>query len=392
MNPTTIIIISVVIICFMFIVTLVFLICCVFQFRRRNKHRYRDSDPEMVRRKSNLRRVRHDFDFTNYDEDTYASFQSKLLSKFNQIKLEPKLRRKSSTKPCMSIDSTLMLYSNPVATGQYGIIYKGQFSDPSDPDGETRTVTVKTVSDSASIEVVTEFIEDARSLISFNHNHVLSALGIATNDNTPFVFFPWMEYGDLRTYVREQHKHLSQRMLLEFCEHVLFGMTFLASQKFIHGDIAARNCVVGADGAVRVSDVGLSRDFFSEEYCNSPVTHKLIPVRWMAVECLNEDGCFSEKSDVWSFGVLTWELMTFGETPFAELDHETVKNYVINNGRLTKPADTPSEIYDLMKVCWYTHPQDRPVFHELGNRLRLVMNGISRFPALKNRAEKYRYW
>ena len=87
-----------------------------------------------------------------------------------------------------------------------------------------------------------------------------------------------------------------------------------------------------------------------------------------------------------------WEVITCGEKPYAEKNDSDVKTHVISNGRLENPKQTPSEIFELMKVCWYTQPKDKPVFKELDNRLRMVINGISRFPMIKNRTKKYRYW
>lgn len=139
-------------------------------------------------------------------------------------------------------------------------------------------------------------------------------------------------------------------------------MTYLASNNFVHKDVAARNCMVTKDLQVKIGFLNLSYDLYSSEYYR--FNNILIPLRWMAPEAISNDE-FSEKSDVWSYGVLVWEVYTLGQTPFEDRSDEEVLKCIKDDLRLSKPENCPDTMASVMKKCWDTNPDGRPTFDQL---------------------------
>jgi len=267
------------------------------------------------------------------------------------------------------IDSSRLTLGEAVANGHFGIVYKAELRSK---DGRSwETVAVKTVGTDTGVEDMTQFLEEAMRMRSFCHEHVLTMLGLVTEGDKPLVVLPWMDKGDLKTFLMDENETFTIKNMLELCVQVADGMTYLSSRNFIHRDLAARNCMVNSDGVVKVADFGLSHDLFDDDYYRSE-SDKPLPIKWLAVECITEKK-YSEKSDVWSFGILMWEVLTRGEQPYPDMKKEQVKEHVQKGGRLIKPAHVPAEIYSLMTDCWQHTPADRPSFRDVTHRLRLIL-------------------
>lgn len=153
-------------------------------------------------------------------------------------------------------------------------------------------------------------MKEALIMKDFNHERVLNLIGVtfSREDNLPLVIIPFMKFGDLLTYIRDENNDPTVKDLITFAVEIAEGMEYLASQKCVHRDLAARNCMLDENRHVKVADFGLSRDVYEQEYYKSAKDTEL-PVKWMAPESL-EKGSYSSKSDVWSYGVTVWELMT----------------------------------------------------------------------------------
>jgi len=147
-------------------------------------------------------------------------------------------------------------------------------------------------------------------------------------------------------------------------------MNYLSSQDFVHKDLAARNCMVGKDLKVKIGFLSLSYDLYNAEYFR--FNNVLIPLRWMPPEAIFDDD-FTEKSDVWSYGVLVWEIYTFGQMPYHDRPNEEVLKCVKNDLRLNKPDNCPDTVLEVMEKCWEGNPLARPTFQELLDD----MSGIS---------------
>lgn len=206
------------------------------------------------------------------------------------------------------------------------------------------------------------------------------------------LMFEYMAHGDLNEYLRRrapgQTHSLSQPSLaarsvssepdpadadpsadtgplscldqLSVSKQVAAGMAYLSERKFVHRDLATRNCLVGEDMVVKIADFGLSRNIYSADYYKAN-ENDAIPIRWMPPESIFYNRYTSE-SDVWAYGVVLWETFSHGMQPYYGMAHEEVIYYVRDGNILARPDDCPVELYNLMRLCWSTHPADRPSF------------------------------
>lgn len=238
-------------------------------------------------------------------------------------------------------------------------------------------------------KILAGFFDEAITMKDFNHVNVLSLVGVTLVDNYPSILLPFMTYGDLATYVRNSMHSPSVRDLLDYaiqvargiytfsnihkhCKFILFttfflGMTYLASKNFVHRDLAARNCLIGqfnGEAVVKVADFGLSRKFEDKEYYRIN-GNKELPYRWMPPESLNGLNIVTSKSDVWSYGVLVWELTTRGQIPYGQLDFSGVLELLKNGQRLTRPEFCPDIIFSIMSLCWLADVNERPEFKDV---------------------------
>ena len=221
---------------------------------------------------------------------------------------------------------------------------------------------------------------------NFGHINVLTLIGVSFEENgSPLVVLPFMRNGDLLSYVRNEDNHPTVKQLMKFAIDVargitnrigcLFcisrvvcpftsGMEYLSSQNFIHRDLAARNCMLDNDLIAKVADFGLSKDLIAKNYYRTENYKQLMPIKWMAIESL-EKGIYDTKTDVWSYGVLVWELMTRGIIPYPNLQSFEVLPNLKSGHRLPKPNYCPESVYTILWQCWLANPKDRPNFSEL---------------------------
>ncbi|PIK43187.1 putative tyrosine-protein kinase, partial [Apostichopus japonicus] len=142
--------------------------------------------------------------------------------------------------------------------------------------------------------------------------------------------------------------------------------SYLATTKYFHGDLAARNCLVGENLLVKVSDFGLSDDIYQRGY-KRIAPEKKRPVKWYSPEA-NIDGVCSTKGDVWSFGIVLWEIYTLGGIPFAGMPAVEVVNRTKAGYRMPQPEGCPMDIYKVMAECWQESPQQDQTFLRLNTR------------------------
>ncbi|MCP9266411.1 Fibroblast growth factor receptor [Dirofilaria immitis] len=158
-------------------------------------------------------------------------------------------------------------------------------------------------------------------------------------------------------------KHLTQRHLVQFAWQVAKGMEFMASRKIIHRDLAARNVLVADGFVMKISDFGLSRDVHYNDYYRKKGNGRL-PIKWMALEALDSH-VYTIYSDVWSFGILLWEIMTLGGTPYPSIAMQQLYSCLKEGYRMEAPDNCPEEVYDVMVACWQEKPENRPSFDTL---------------------------
>uniref|UniRef100_A0A8C9S4G1 Hepatocyte growth factor receptor n=1 Tax=Scleropages formosus TaxID=113540 RepID=A0A8C9S4G1_SCLFO len=227
------------------------------------------------------------------------------------------------------------------------------------------------------MEEVEQFLKEGILMKAFHHTNVLSLLGILMpQEGLPLVVLPFMKHGDLRQFIRCEKRNPTVKDLIGFGLQVAKGMEYLAQKKFVHRDLAARNCMLDESYTVKVADFGMARDVFGKEYY-SVHDHKKakLPVKWIAVESLQTQK-FTTKSDVWSFGVLMWELLTRGASPYPDIDPYDIIPYLCKGRRLLQPEFCPDPMYAVMVQCWDPVPERRPTFASLVSDISNILDGL----------------
>ena len=208
-------------------------------------------------------------------------------------------------------------------------------------------------------------------MAQFDHGNVVKLVGVVTVGAPLLVVMEYCSLGSLDAYVKVIDT--SDRKKVQIAADCAAGMAYLASRKFIHRDLAARNIFLDSDARAKIGDFGMSREAVGRDYYLSKGGQ--LPIRWTAPECLEEHK-FSEQSDVWSFGILLYELWTRAELPYKGWRNEKVWVQVLGGYRLESPADCPTEVYWLMMSCW-KDAGSRPPFATLAEALGDALGGMS---------------
>ena len=234
--------------------------------------------------------------------------------------------------------------------------------------GEERTqVAVKTMKRGSSQETAEDFRKEMEIMMDFDHPNIVRLLGICTHDEPLYLITELMKHGDLKAYIQKARPNevhprpfLSIAQLIDIATQAASGAAYLASRKFVHRDIAARNCLVGENDdqlSVKISDFGMARDVYQEEYYRR--RGGMMPIRWMAPEAIT-DGKYTVESDVWSLGVLLWEIFVLGCQPYFGKSNEQVIGGILQGSlSLECPPLCPRSVFQLMLRCWERNPSER---------------------------------
>ncbi|XP_063080009.1 proto-oncogene tyrosine-protein kinase ROS [Engraulis encrasicolus] len=267
-----------------------------------------------------------------------------------------------------------------LGSGAFGEVYEGIASGMAYEELKSDTrVAVKTLKKGATDDEKSDFLKEAHLMSQFAHPNILRLVGVCLLNEPQYLILELMEGGDLRSYLMEARPSpdhgplLNLGDLLDICLDVAKGCAYLEKMHFVHRDLAARNCLVSvkdytAPGrVVKIGDFGLSRDVYKNDYYRKR-GEGLLPVRWMSPESLT-DGVFNKHSDVWSFGVLLWEVFSLGRQPYPALTNMEVVHHINSGGRLPPPPDCPGSLYEVMLACWLRAPKERPSFRRLESQL-----------------------
>ncbi|XP_043933126.1 tyrosine-protein kinase CSK [Protopterus annectens] len=244
------------------------------------------------------------------------------------------------------------------------IIGKGEFGDVMLGEYRGNKVAVKCIKHDATAQA---FVAEASVMTQLRHKNLVQLLGVIVEDKSGlYIVTEYMGKGSLVDYLRSRGRSvLGGDCLLKFCLDVCEAMEYLEANNFVHRDLAARNVLVSDDNIAKVSDFGLTKEASSVQD-----TGKL-PVKWTSPEALREKK-FSTKSDVWSYGILLWEIYSFGRVPYPRIPLKDVVPRVEKGYKMESPDGCPAPVYEVMKRCWHLDPNQRPSFKQLLEYLQQI--------------------
>ncbi|CAL1260972.1 unnamed protein product [Larinioides sclopetarius] len=298
----------------------------------------------------------------------------------------------------------------PLGEGEFGKVMKAQAWNLAGIKGYT-TVAVKMLKENGGLQEKQDLITEFLLLKEISHPNIVKLLGASTEKNGQFyLIVEFAEMGSLRSYLRKRRRHNNcckynatygielpgpmegsrdyyqfpcersrhepnhsyfHKEQLSFAWQIAKGMSYLSDMKLVHRDLATRNILLAKHRVVKISDFGLSRDIYEgDAYLKR--TKGRVPVKWMAIESL-EDQIYTSRSDVWSFGVVLWEIMMLGATPYPGITPQRLYNLLKAGYRMTKPENCSDELYYLMRQCWRAIPRERPSFKELVLKFDLML-------------------
>ncbi|XP_073995312.1 tyrosine-protein kinase Fer isoform X2 [Rhodnius prolixus] len=248
-----------------------------------------------------------------------------------------------------------VILQDKIGRGNFGDVYKGRLR------ATDQEVAVKTCRITVAEEHKRKFLQEGRILKQYDHPNIVKLIGICVQKQPIMIVMELVVGGSLLTYLRNNSTVVTTKQLLTMCRDAAAGMRYLESKNCIHRDLAARNCLVGENNIVKISDFGMSRE--EEEYIVSDGM-KQIPIKWTAPEALNF-GKYTSLCDVWSYGVLCWEIFAKGGTPYPGLSNSKAREKIDSGYRMPAPEGTPEEMYRVMLHCWEYQPENRPHFDQI---------------------------
>ncbi|XP_004630549.1 ephrin type-B receptor 4 isoform X2 [Octodon degus] len=274
------------------------------------------------------------------------------------------------------IDVSYVKIEEVIGAGEFGEVCRGRLKAPGKKEN---CVAIKTLKGGYTERQRREFLSEASIMGQFEHPNIIRLEGVVTNSVPVMILTEFMENGALDSFLRLNDGQFTVIQLVGMLRGIASGMRYLAEMSYVHRDLAARNILVNSNLVCKVSDFGLSR--FLEENSSDPTyTSSLggkIPIRWTAPEAIAFRK-FTSASDAWSYGIVMWEVMSFGERPYWDMSNQDVINAIEQDYRLPPPPDCPTSLHQLMLDCWQKDRNARPRFPQVVSALdKMIRNPAS---------------
>ncbi|XP_030629334.1 ephrin type-B receptor 1-B [Chanos chanos] len=274
------------------------------------------------------------------------------------------------------IDVSTVKIEEVIGAGEFGEVYKGRLKLPGKRENY---VAIKTLKAGYSEKQRRDFLSEASIMGQFDHPNIIRLEGVVTKSRPVMIVTEFMENGALDSFLRQNDGQFTVIQLVGMMRGIAAGMKYLSEMNYVHRDLAARNILVNSNLVCKVSDFGLSR-YLQDDTSDPTYTSSLggkIPVRWTSPEAIAYRK-FTSASDVWSYGIVMWEVMSFGERPYWDMSNQDVINAIEQDYRLPPPMDCPTALHQLMLDCWQKDRNTRPRFTDIVNTLdKLIRNPTS---------------
>ncbi|XP_068164362.1 ephrin type-B receptor 4b isoform X2 [Antennarius striatus] len=274
------------------------------------------------------------------------------------------------------IEASFVKIEEVIGAGEFGEVCRGRLRVPGRKENY---VAIKTLKGGYTEKQRRDFLSEASIMGQFQHPNIIHLEGVITTSCPVMILTEFMENGALDSFLRINDGQFTTIQLVGMLRGIAAGMKYLSEMSFVHRDLAARNILVNSNLVCKVSDFGLSR-FLTENSSDPTYTSSLggkIPIRWTAPEAIAYRK-FTSASDAWSYGIVMWEVMSYGERPYWDMSNQDVINAIEQDYRLPPPPDCPSSLHSLMLDCWQKERANRPRFCDVVASLdRLIRNPAS---------------
>ncbi|KAK4472714.1 hypothetical protein MN116_003941, partial [Schistosoma mekongi] len=332
------------------------------------------------------------------------------------------LREYLTSNPKTYLPKSSFTIGNVIGQGNYGMIYKGKLCNVHDNESSTE-IAVKTLKNGYRNRSLINLIREAKVLTELQpHPHIIKFYGICIDNNQPYILLELGVYGNLRDLLRnlrpnrinfcendpvvsssyvivstinELQEMLSddliklQRVeLLRFALDIADALHYFESLSLFHRDIAARNVIITEGFVAKLCDFGYTCTEDESKIGYMQMDRDYLPAKWMAPECLTNQ-CYTSKCDVWSYGILLWEMFSMGNTPYEGLNDDEIIDWLTSGNRNPRPYLATSSIYQLMMECWSQDPHHRPVFHDICHRIAIMKSNYGDIPEMNDSTKGY---
>uniref|UniRef100_A0A673BJF9 Ephrin type-A receptor 7 n=1 Tax=Sphaeramia orbicularis TaxID=375764 RepID=A0A673BJF9_9TELE len=259
------------------------------------------------------------------------------------------------------LDASCIKIERVIGAGEFGEVCSGRLKLPGKRDV---SVAIKTLKVGYTEKQRRDFLCEASIMGQFDHPNVVHLEGVVTRGKPVMIVIEYMENGSLDAFLRKHDGQFTVIQLVGMLRGIAAGMRYLSDMGYVHRDLAARNILVNSNLVCKVSDFGLSRVIDDDPEAVYTTTGGKIPVRWTAPEAIQYRK-FTSASDVWSYGIVMWEVMSYGERPYWDMSNQDVIKAIEEGYRLPAPMDCPPGLHQLMLDCWQKDRAERPKFDQI---------------------------
>uniref|UniRef100_A0A3Q3FFU6 receptor protein-tyrosine kinase n=1 Tax=Labrus bergylta TaxID=56723 RepID=A0A3Q3FFU6_9LABR len=276
------------------------------------------------------------------------------------------------------IDISCVKIEQVIGAGEFGEVCSGNLRQPGKRE---ILVAIKTLKAGYTERQRRDFLSEASIMGQFDHPNIIHLEGVVTKSSPVMIITEFMENGSLDSFLRQNDGQFTVIQLVGMLRGIAAGIKYLCDMNYVHRDLAARNILVNSNLVCKVSDFGLSR--FLEEDTSDPTytSGGKIPIRWTAPEAIQYRK-FTSSSDCWSYGIVMWEVMSYGERPYWDMSNQDVINAIEQDYRLPPPMDCPSALHQLMLDCWQKDRNNRPKFSQIVGTLDKMIRNPSTLKAM----------